>query len=123
MVVNEKYPIRPEMIDTYRCFNAFEDLKTNAAARYVVKYAQRVGDWRLFRENDINLHSDCIALLLEKRLLFELVGGYRATHDLVARAFLHNPVPYIGFMEDWRYCNTHRGYKKQGISDARGGYK
>ena len=100
MVVDEKYPIRPEMIDAARHpFDAFGDYNVELAAMSVIRLAQKKGCWDEFTGKEVALHPSFLTLLLERKLLTKNMGTYRATHDLVAGVFLHNPVPYIGFRE------------------------
>lgn len=99
MVVDDRYPISPEMIDTFRhLYNTFSDYYVEAAAIFVIRLAQSRGKWDAFSPDDV-FGGFNISLLLEKGLVVKNMGTYRVTHDLVAGAFLKHPVPYIGFRE------------------------
>jgi len=96
----DNYPILPEHIKTDDHFwDAFGNNETEVSAYYLVRLAQKNGDWRNFTKEEIDAFS-------ENNYYFNQLtddgshnppiktnddGSYSFTHKFVAKCFLSSP--------------------------------
>lgn len=94
------YPIKPSDINsTQHFYDAFGNMETEISARFLVRLAQKNGDWRNFTKAEIDQFSKHD--FWSNRLLDDgsnnppikdnRDGSYSFTHKFIAKCFLSSP--------------------------------
>lgn len=103
----DNYPIKPSDIDTTKhFFEAFGESHTETSASWLVRLAQKNGDWRNFTKAEIDAfggHKFFFNELLKDEsrgpspIKKNEDGSFSFTHEFVARCFLASPAKKVVF--------------------------
>ncbi|MFA6526764.1 MAG: hypothetical protein WCT26_05165 [Candidatus Buchananbacteria bacterium] len=93
-----KYPIKPSDINTKRhFFDAFGKMEAETTANYLVRLAQKNGDWRNFTKAEIDEFSkhdfwfNGLDQGQHPSIKTNEDGSFSFTHKFVAKCFLASP--------------------------------
>ncbi|MFC1656508.1 hypothetical protein ACFL14_00880 [Patescibacteria group bacterium] len=102
VVATDEYPIKPSDIKSDQHFfgTAFRNNETEKSANWLVRFAQRNGDWREFTYDEIEAFYNGVGghenfsfnRLLADDFIIKMSDTYYFTHEFIVTCFESSPI-------------------------------